>query len=108
MNLTFQKLGNDADRYAVYNEDTGETLAVTYNDHGGKKAEMLAASPKRETTLLEILAAMLPEGEERKAILAEIGAPDEGAETDGDLFRISADDRELAHWRSVIRQCLKI
>lgn len=61
-----------------------------------------------ETTLLEVLAAMLPEGGERSKILKEIGAPEEDHETDGDLYRISSDDTELAHWRAIIRRNLGI
>lgn len=49
--LTFGKLGNNADQWAVYEEATGRTFAVTYNDVGGQNARLISASP-------DLLAAM--------------------------------------------------
>ena len=58
-------------------------------------------------TLTLLAAAMLPGGPERRRLLDSIGGPDlddfdgDGELRDGDLYRISSDDNELAHWRSI-------
>ena len=45
-NWTSTQLGNDADQYLVYREDTGRTVAVTIDDPGGQNDTAIAALPE--------------------------------------------------------------
>lgn len=63
-------------------------------------------------TLVSVAAAMRPAGPERRRLLEMLGGPDsddfdsDGDLLDGDLYRISSDDAELAHWRTIVDMAL--
>lgn len=71
---------------------------------------------KIERMLTAVLAAMLPGSvEERRTLLRKLGGGaidedeflEDGEVRDGDLYRISSDDAELAHWADLIRRTLE-
>lgn len=45
-NWTFRKGSEPHNQALVYNEDTGEDIAVTYNDEDGGHARLIAAAPE--------------------------------------------------------------
>lgn len=58
--------------------------------------------------LTQILAAMLPAGnEERNALLVSLGETGDECDHDGGLYRISSDDVELNVWADVARKALR-
>ncbi len=65
-------------------------------------------SPDRHL-LRTIAAAMLPGGKSRELFIGQPEPDDydaDGEVRDGDLYRISADDEELAHWRGIVMRHL--
>jgi hypothetical protein len=70
------------------------------------------AADRSRHTLTALAAAMHPGGPERLRLLETVGGPDpddfdaDGALRDGDLYRISSDDSELAHWRNIAEEGL--
>jgi len=49
--LTVSKLANNADQYAVCDEITGRTVAVTHDDPDGRNATLFAVAPELQAAL---------------------------------------------------------
>lgn len=45
------KLGNNADQYAIVEDGTGRTLAVTHSDQSGANAALFSAAPDLQKQL---------------------------------------------------------
>lgn len=57
-NWTFRKGSEPHHQALVYNEDTGEDVAVTYNDEDGKRARLIASAPMLLETLDGVMKAL--------------------------------------------------